>query len=595
VRSALGAVKAAVGLSFAADPWRASGLFAFLSLAAAADVSEAYWLKLIVDAAVRSEESAALLAAFLLGGAAALGVLFGAIGVRLILPVGEQAGHRLDQRVLELTAGIPGLEAHERPEYLDQLQLLRDRRGVLAAAGNEAATALSLAVQLGATGVLLVSVNPLLLGVPLFALPSLWLGWRGERIHQRALDEAAEGMRRARHLFELATSPAPAKELRVFGLGAELVARHRCAWNDVDQTLDRAALRQLLGTAAGWLVFIVGYLGAVAVVVHLALRGSATVGDVVLTLGLMAQINFQVLQSMGSITALMQTVKVGGRYRWLEDYCRAARRTEGDSTPVPGRITRGIELAKVTFRYPGATAAALDDVSLTVPAAATVAIVGENGAGKSTLVKLLCRFYDPTEGTVSVDGIDLRRIDVEAWRSRLTAAFQDAARLEVLAHEAVGVGYLLLMGDAAAIERALRRAAAEDVIAGLPHGLDTPLGANFDGGVELSGGQWQKLALARAMMRSQPLLLVLDEPTAALDAATEHALFERYADAARSVAAETGTITVLVSHRFSTVRMAGLIVVLDGGRVVEVGSHEELMDRRGLYAELFAMQAAAYR
>ena len=210
-------------------------------------------------------------------------------------------------------------------------------------------------------------------------------------------------------------------------------------------------------------------------------------------------------------------------------------------------------------------------------------------------MKLLCRFYEPTSGTIEVDGTDLSTIDVEDWRRRMSAGFQDFARFELVARESVGVGLLESIDDVDTVEQALRRAHADDVVAGLADGLDTQLGKSFEGGHDLSGGQWQKLALGRAMMRDEPLLLVLDEPTAAIDAETEHALFERYAGAAREAARRTGAITVLVSHRFSTVRMASLIVVIDGGRVIEVGDHSTLVAAGGLYAELFELQARGYR
>jgi ATP-binding cassette subfamily B protein len=222
-----------------------------------------------------------------------------------------------------------------------------------------------------------------------------------------------------------------------------------------------------------------------------------------------------------------------------------------------------------------------------------VAIVGENGAGKSTLVKLLCKLYEPTAGQILVDGSSLGRMPAPDWRSKLAGAFQDFFRFELKAQQSVGVGDVTRVEDRNAATTAVHRAGAEDVVSRLPAGLDTQLGPTWPEGVEVSFGQWQKLALARGFMRDTPLLLVLDEPTAALDAETEHALFERYAAAARD--GSQGRITILVSHRFSTVRMADLIVVLDGARVAEVGSHDELMARRGPYAELYGIQAAAYR
>jgi ATP-binding cassette subfamily B protein len=223
-----------------------------------------------------------------------------------------------------------------------------------------------------------------------------------------------------------------------------------------------------------------------------------------------------------------------------------------------------------------------------------VALVGENGAGKTTLVKLLCRFYEPSGGRIRVDGVDLQRIRLDEWRRRIATGFQDFVRFEFVARQAVGVGDLPLIDDEPAVEAALDRARASDVIGRLPDGLATQLGKSYADGVELSGGQWQKLALGRAMMRELPLLLILDEPTSGLDAEAEHALFERYAEGARRVGEATGGITFLVSHRFSTVRMADLILVVADGRIVEAGNHAALMRVGGLYAELYALQASAY-
>jgi ATP-binding cassette subfamily B protein len=223
-----------------------------------------------------------------------------------------------------------------------------------------------------------------------------------------------------------------------------------------------------------------------------------------------------------------------------------------------------------------------------------VAIVGENGAGKSTLVKLLSKFYLPSSGRVLIDGVDLARIPADGWRTRLSGAYQDFFRFELRARQSVGVGDVPLFDDEPAVVGAVGRAGAEDVVEALPGGLATQLGPTWPEGVDVSFGQWQKIALARGFMREQPLLLVLDEPTAALDAETEHALFERYAAGARRDN-PVGGITVLVSHRFSTARMADLIVVLDGARVVDFGSHDELMARGGQYAELYSIQAAAYQ
>jgi ATP-binding cassette subfamily B protein len=280
------------------------------------------------------------------------------------------------------------------------------------------------------------------------------------------------------------------------------------------------------------------------------------------------------------------------RLAWLEDY--AASFEARADRPAPEVLREGIRLEHVSFAYPGTERMVLEDVSLTLPAGAVVAIVGENGAGKSTLVKLLAKMYEPTAGAILVDGVPLARIAADAWRQRLAGAFQDFHRFELRAAQSVGLGDLPRLEDLPAVAAAVDRAGAHDVVARLPEGLATQLGPTWPGGVDVSFGQWQKIALARGFMRDRPLLLVLDEPTAALDAETEHALFERYAAAARAGAGD-GRITLLVSHRFSTVRMADLILVLDGARLVETGRHEDLLARGGQYAQLYGIQAASYR
>ena len=277
------------------------------------------------------------------------------------------------------------------------------------------------------------------------------------------------------------------------------------------------------------------------------------------------------------------------RLAWLEDY--AASLVQGADAPVPD-AARARASASSTSRSPIPAPSGSCSTTWTSTSApgSVVAIVGENGAGKTTLVKLLCRLYQPTRGRILVDGVELARMRADGWRARLAGAFQDFFRFEFRARHSVGVGDVPRLDDAPAVDgggRARRRGRRRRAARGGPRDAAR---SDLARGVDISFGQWQKLALARGFMRERPLLLVLDEPTAALDAETEHALFERYAAAARG-----DQITLLVSHRFSTVRMADLIVVLDGARVVETGTHEALMARGGQYAELYGIQAAAYR
>jgi ATP-binding cassette subfamily B protein len=328
-------------------------------------------------------------------------------------------------------------------------------------------------------------------------------------------------------------------------------------------------------------------------VAFVALRAGARPGDVLLVLAAGARLSAYVGATVGEIGFLRGVWMDGSRrLAWLEDY--AAAMVASADLPVPSELQRGIRFEHVSFAYPGTTRRALEDVSLFLPAGAVVALVGENGAGKTTLVKLLARMYEPQAGSIYLDDVALSRLPADEWRTRMAGAFQDFFRFEFLAQQSVGLGDLPRLDDRVAVTAAVERAGAVDVISRLQRGLDTQLGPTWPGGADISFGQWQKLALARGFMRERPLLLILDEPTSALDAETEHALFEQYAAAARQGHAN-GRITVLVSHRFSTVRMADLIVVLDGARVVEVGTHDELMARGGQYAELYGIQAASYR
>jgi ATP-binding cassette subfamily B protein len=430
--------------------------------------------------------------------------------------------------------------------------------------------------------------------MPLLSVPPLLTGrWAQNRL-DRARDESAGDIRLSRHLFRQATSAGPAKELRLFGLQDELRRRHMELWDGATKRLWRIHRSNTIVRALGQLVFAVGYVASVLLVVQGVITHHGKPGDVVLAVTLAALVNVQVSIGLGLVFNLQGMAKIIGRYHWLKELVAGSRPIAPDRA-TPSRIAQGISFKDLNFRYPGTDRVVLGGVNLDIPAGSTVAIVGENGAGKTTLVKLLCRFYEPDEGQMLLDGVDIRRFDIVDWRDRIATGFQDFARFELVARQTVGVGDLPRLDSEPAVEGALERAHASDVIGRLEQGLSTQLGKSYAEGTELSGGQWQKLALGRAMMREHPLLLVLDEPTSALDAQAEHELFERYADNARRVGTATGAITLFVSHRFSTVRMADLIVVVAEGKVLESGSHAELMRRKSLYAELYELQAKAYR
>lgn len=437
---------------------------------------------------------------------------------------------------------------------------------------------------------LLASIHPALMLLALFAIPTVLTSTWRPAIERKAQERGAQTNRLSRHLFTIATTASPGKEVRVTGIGDRLIADRRAAWERWYKPVAAARWGSAFWHALGWAIFGLAYVGAVVFVAY-GLRAPAS--QVLLVLAAGARLSSYIGATVGEIGFLRGFWMDGSRrLAWLEDY--AAKIEAAGDLPVPASLRSGIRLDHVSFQYPGTARTVLDDVSLTLPAGAVIAIVGENGAGKTTLVKLLAKMYEPTAGSIFVDDVPLARMPAGEWRARLAGAFQDFFRFEFRATHTVGLGDVPRLDDEPAVRAAIDRAGAADVIARLNSGLETQLGPTWPGGAELSFGQWQKLALARGFMRDQPLLLVLDEPTAALDAETEHALFERYAAAAHGAGGE-GRITILVSHRFSTVRMADLIVVLDGARLVEVGTHDELMSKGGQYSQLYGIQAAAYR
>jgi len=559
-----------------------------LSLAAALpDALLALWLALLGRGVLEGDGRLLAVAAAGLGLSAAGTWILRVVDSRVQRRFRDRVTIALEAHVARLQASVATIAHQERPDWLDRLTVLREQVFVLdhlyMSLFSTAGWVLRLVVTVG----LLASISPLLGLLVLFALPAVATSaWR-PGVERAAQERGAPASRLARHLYQTATTAPPGKEVRVAGIGGRLAADRRAAWERWYGPLAAARRTSAVWHALAWALFGAGYVGAVVVAASVLDAGPAAV---LLVLAAGSRLSAYIGATAGEIGFLRGIWMDGSRrLAWLEDYAAAVAAPA--DLPAPAALDEGIRLEHVSFAYPGSDRLALDDLSLELPAGSVVALVGENGAGKTTLVKLLCKLYEPTSGRVLVDGRPLDRIDADQWRSRLAGAFQDFFRFELRARHSVGVGDLPRLDDTPAVAAAVGRAGAADLVEGLAGGLDTQLGPTWPDGVEVSFGQWQKLALARGFMRTEPLLLVLDEPTAALDAETEHALFERYAAAART----GGGITLLVSHRFSTVRMADLIVVLDGARLVEVGSHADLVARGGQYAELYAIQAAAYR
>jgi len=499
--------------------------------------------------------------------------------------------------LMDLVNGPPGIGHLDQPDFADKVALVRD--GLYATTRSlEAVLQLAgLLLQTAITVVLLVTVNPWFAFLPLCAVVPVILERVAQAAAESARERTAERLRLSKHLLELATSTGSIKELRLFGAEAEVLSRQRRAWDEVTRVMWRGQLKAAACRALGQGFFALGYGGAIVIELYAALHRPGSIGDLVLVITLAVQVSVQVSGALGLLSLLQVAGRTTDRIEELRAAAAAVRPADPalpESARAPDRLARGITLEDVSFTYPSAKQPALSGVSMHIPAGSVLALVGENGAGKSTLVKLLCGLYQPTSGRILIDGEDLAELDPGKWRSRVATLFQDFHHIELTLGESIGHGDIAHVDDAEMISAAAGRARAYQVLGAVPGGLSGYVGRSYSDGAELSGGQWQTVGLARTLMRERPLLLILDEPAAALDASAEHNLFERYASTAEHSGRSDGGITVLISHRFSTVGMAGLIAVLDHGQLAEYGTHRELMTAGGLYAELFTLQARAY-
>ncbi|GIF01034.1 ABC transporter ATP-binding protein [Paractinoplanes rishiriensis] len=513
-----------------------------------------------------------------------IGELAAVLTVHLVDSVGLTG---VEPEILGICAGLDGIDHLERAEFLDRVTAVRGQGWAVVESAWSVLLSVLVVVRLLVTVAVLASAAVWLLLLVPGAAVQLWLDARGKRRVIATEVAVAGDVRLQRALFRLLTEPASVKEIQVAGVGDELRARQRAVWDGIVRARTSAWMTAGIWSSAGWLLFAVSY--TVGLGLTVARGGSA--GAVVLAVTLGAQLRTVLESALRSSTAAAESRRVLEPFRWLRRYAAEQRRRHGSGQAPPEKLRDGITLDRVSFRYHGGVAPAVHEVSVTLPAGSVVAVVGEYGSGKTTLVKLLAKMYEPTSGAIRVDGADLGDLDTAQWRLAMSAAFQDFGRYETTLAEAVGLGDIT--APETARQAAIEAADANGLVDQLPDGPGTLLGTRF-GGRGLSEGQWQKVALARACMRTSPLLFVLDEPTASLDAPSEHLIFQRYMRRAGEIAATSGGITLIVSHRFSTVADADLILVLEDGRLIESGSHQELLEHGGTYADLYGLQATAY-
>ena len=493
----------------------------------------------------------------------------------------------VDKKVMKKASQLNGLAYFDESEFYDRLQFLQENTTLPEATLWLMSATLRNAITLTSLLVLTTTISPFIpLAMLVVAVPHLCVEYRH---YKQAYDTAWDQMPESRQLayyHQLLVDTKSAQEIKLFNIGAYFINRYREVFDTVFKRVRSLKLSHTKSTVLFSLLHGIGLTILYAYVMLISVRGKITIGDLAMYFSIVAsmQQTFWMLTMMaGQLIGSTAGLRTFWSFFELVPVLKTVELSEDFS-----QISRDVEFRNVSFRYPGREESVFSDISFSIKAGETLAIVGENGAGKTTLVKLLCRFYDPTEGQIFIDNVPLDQYRLENLRQKIAPVFQDFSRFFLTAGENIGIGNVAEVNNDAAVIQAAKQGQADTVVSKLPEGYQTLLGRQFEGGIDLSGGEWQKVAISRSFMRDAEIL-ILDEPTEALDAESEHALFQRFKMLTQ------GVTTLLISHRFSTVRMADRILVIDEGEILEEGTHEQLMKKEGRYATLYRMQSEKYR
>jgi ATP-binding cassette, subfamily B, bacterial len=584
-----------VVLRFVWESGRAVVVFGLVSRVLASLLPVAlFWVsKLIIDLIVRivtTHQSAGPRLWWLVAGEFALALLMGLLGRAIDYSDALLAGkymHYISVRVMEHASSLD-LLAYEDPVFYDRLERARvqatDRLYMIQAIGRlvqQVITTITLSVSIMLFSpwlllLLIVGVIPAFVGETHFAFLGYAKNFRQTPI-RRQLD----------YLRILGGSKEAAKELKLFGLKEFLTGKFKRLSTQVYEEDISLARRKTFAGSALSAIGTAGYYTAYVYAVWRTVAGVFSLGTLTFLANAIRDASSNLQQTFSTLSTIAdQALFLTDLIAFFE--MKPMIRSKPNALPAPRPIISGFEFRNVSFRYPGASRLVLNGLNFQLRPGERVALIGENGEGKTTIVKLLCRLYDPVEGQILLDGVDLREYDLGDLYREIGVIFQDYMRYEMTARENIAVGRIEEIDNLRLLDQSARKSMADEVVGKLEAGYDQMLGRRFENGVDLSGGEWQKVALARAYLRDAQLL-ILDEPTSALDARSEYEVFQRFAELT------AGKMAVFISHRFSTVRMADRIVVLENGRIAEEGDHESLTHRGGRYAEMFELQAASYR